>query len=209
MSVPARREFGSVLATAAVAGALALSAGGRRWALGHRRPARRRCRRSPSPSWVPTPPRSCPPPAWCCSPPPSPCSPCAGSAGWSWACSWPLAGGVLAWSGVRALTGGLPSAPRRLPGVGSRRTPGPVHVDAPRGRCSRLLAGVLGVVAGLLASSAGAVAGHGTALRAGRRGRLPAAHRRGPRPGRAGRPSTAATTRPARPRTRPGPRTRA
>jgi uncharacterized membrane protein (TIGR02234 family) len=57
------------------------------------------------------------------------------------------AGGVLAWSGVRALTGGLDDAARRLPGVG--RSAGEVTVDVAEAWP------VLAVVAGVLAVGAG------------------------------------------------------
>jgi uncharacterized membrane protein (TIGR02234 family) len=59
------------------------------------------------------------------------------------------AGGVLAWSGVRALTGGLENAADRLPGVG--RSGAGVTVDVAVGwPALAVVAGLLGVGAGLL-----------------------------------------------------------
>ena len=59
------------------------------------------------------------------------------------------AGGVLAWSGVRALTGGLDDAARGLPGVGGPA--GDVTVDvAAAWPVLAVVAGLLGVGAGLL-----------------------------------------------------------
>lgn len=60
-----------------------------------------------------------------------------------------VAGGVLGWSGLRALTGGLGDASTRLPGVG--RGAGPVTVSvAAAWPVLTLLAGLLGIAAGLL-----------------------------------------------------------
>lgn len=60
-----------------------------------------------------------------------------------------VAGGVLAWSGVRALTGGLSDASTGMPGVG--RLSGPVTVDVSvTWPVLAVVAGVLGVAVGLL-----------------------------------------------------------
>jgi uncharacterized membrane protein (TIGR02234 family) len=60
-----------------------------------------------------------------------------------------VAGGVLGWSGLRALTGGLGDASTRLPAVG--RGAGPVAVSvAAAWPVLTLLAGLLGIAAGLL-----------------------------------------------------------
>jgi uncharacterized membrane protein (TIGR02234 family) len=60
------------------------------------------------------------------------------------------AGGVLAWSGVRALTGGLSDAGTALPGIG--RAGGRVTVDLTAvWPLLAVLAGLLGIAAGLLA----------------------------------------------------------
>jgi uncharacterized membrane protein (TIGR02234 family) len=60
-----------------------------------------------------------------------------------------VAGGVLVWSGVRALAGGLRDASTLLPGVG--RVLGPVTVDVSAAwPVLTVVAGVLGVTAGLL-----------------------------------------------------------
>jgi uncharacterized membrane protein (TIGR02234 family) len=65
-----------------------------------------------------------------------------------------VAGGVLAWAAVRALTGGLAEAATQLPGVG--RTAGPVTVDAATGwPVAVIAAGVLAVVVGLLVVARG------------------------------------------------------
>jgi uncharacterized membrane protein (TIGR02234 family) len=59
------------------------------------------------------------------------------------------AGGVLAWSGVRALSGGLDDAAGRLPGVG--RSAGEVTVDVTGAwPALAVVAGLLGVGAGVL-----------------------------------------------------------
>jgi uncharacterized membrane protein (TIGR02234 family) len=61
-----------------------------------------------------------------------------------------VAGGVLAWSGVRALAGGLSSASADLPGIG--RGTGRVTVELTAAwPVLALVAGLLGVGAGLLA----------------------------------------------------------
>jgi uncharacterized membrane protein (TIGR02234 family) len=61
-----------------------------------------------------------------------------------------VAGGVLGWSGVRALTGGLLDASTTVPGVG--RAPGPVTVDVSVAwPVLAVIAGLLGVAAGVLA----------------------------------------------------------
>lgn len=60
-----------------------------------------------------------------------------------------VAGGVLAWSGLRALTGGLRDSSTGLPGVG--RWPGPVTVGiSDAWPVLTIVAGVLGAAAGLL-----------------------------------------------------------
>ena len=60
-----------------------------------------------------------------------------------------VGGGVLVWSAVQALTGGLAEAATQLPGVG--RTAGPVTVDAAAGwPVAVIAAGLLAVVVGLL-----------------------------------------------------------
>jgi uncharacterized membrane protein (TIGR02234 family) len=59
------------------------------------------------------------------------------------------AGGVLAWSAVRALTGGLAEAATQLPGVG--RTAGPVTVDATAGwPVAVVVAALVAVLVGVL-----------------------------------------------------------
>jgi uncharacterized membrane protein (TIGR02234 family) len=64
------------------------------------------------------------------------------------------AGGVLAWSGVRAVAGGLLAASTDLPGVG--RTAGRVTVELTTAwPVLAVVAGVLGVAAGLLAALRG------------------------------------------------------
>ena len=61
-----------------------------------------------------------------------------------------VAGGVLAWSGLRALTGGLDAAAADLPGVGGTRSAA-TTVDLAAGwPALAVVAGVLGVAAGLL-----------------------------------------------------------
>lgn len=60
-----------------------------------------------------------------------------------------LAGGVLGWSGLRALTGGLSDASTALPDVGRGAGPVTVHVSA-AWPVLTVLAGLLGVAAGLL-----------------------------------------------------------
>jgi uncharacterized membrane protein (TIGR02234 family) len=60
-----------------------------------------------------------------------------------------VGGGALAWSGIRALTGGLVDGSTELPGVG--RVPGPVTVDVTSAwPVLATVAGVLGVLAGLV-----------------------------------------------------------
>jgi uncharacterized membrane protein (TIGR02234 family) len=60
-----------------------------------------------------------------------------------------MAGGVLAWSGVRALNGGLADASTQLPGVGN--VPGPVTVDVSAAwPVLAVAAGVVAVAVGLL-----------------------------------------------------------
>jgi uncharacterized membrane protein (TIGR02234 family) len=60
-----------------------------------------------------------------------------------------VGGGALAWSGIRALTGGLLDGSTELPGVG--RVPGPVTVDISAAwPVIATVAGVLGVLAGLV-----------------------------------------------------------
>jgi len=60
-----------------------------------------------------------------------------------------VAGGVLAWSGLRALTGGLDAEAADLPGVGGTR--GASTVDVATGwPALAVVAGLLGVAAGLL-----------------------------------------------------------
>lgn len=65
-----------------------------------------------------------------------------------------VAGGTLGWSGVRALAGGLSAASTELPAVG--RDPGPVtvHVTA-AWPVLTVLAGILGIAAGLLVVARG------------------------------------------------------
>jgi uncharacterized membrane protein (TIGR02234 family) len=59
-----------------------------------------------------------------------------------------VAGGALAWSGTRALTGGLVDASTELPGVG--RVTGPVSVDlTTTWPVLAVLAGVVGILTGL------------------------------------------------------------
>jgi len=61
-----------------------------------------------------------------------------------------VAGGVLGWSGVRALAGGLADASAEVPGIG--RGTGPVTVDvAVAWPVLAVVAGLLGAAAGLLA----------------------------------------------------------
>jgi uncharacterized membrane protein (TIGR02234 family) len=61
-----------------------------------------------------------------------------------------VAGGVLAWSGVRALTGGLDAAAADLPGVGSARS-GAATLDLAAGwPALAVTAGLVGIAAGLL-----------------------------------------------------------
>jgi uncharacterized membrane protein (TIGR02234 family) len=61
-----------------------------------------------------------------------------------------VAGGVLAWSGLRALTGGLDAAAADLPGVGGARNAA-ATVDLAAGwPALAVVAGLLGVAAGLL-----------------------------------------------------------
>jgi uncharacterized membrane protein (TIGR02234 family) len=60
------------------------------------------------------------------------------------------AGGVLGWSGVRALAGGLRESSTEVPGVG--RVPGPIVVEVSAvWPTLTVLAGVLGIAAGLVA----------------------------------------------------------
>jgi uncharacterized membrane protein (TIGR02234 family) len=60
------------------------------------------------------------------------------------------AGGILVWSGLRALTGGLADAAAELSGVG--QAPGPVAVDVSAAwPVLATVAGVIGVAAGLVA----------------------------------------------------------
>jgi uncharacterized membrane protein (TIGR02234 family) len=60
------------------------------------------------------------------------------------------AGGVLAWSGVRALTGGLSGATTQLPGIGPGGGRLLVELTAAWPLLA-VLAGLLGIAAGLLA----------------------------------------------------------
>ena len=65
-----------------------------------------------------------------------------------------MAGGTLGWSGLRALTGGLAEASTRVPGVG--RGPGQVVVDVTAGwPVVAVLGGLLGLAAGILAALRG------------------------------------------------------
>jgi uncharacterized membrane protein (TIGR02234 family) len=148
VSNPARREMGAVLAAAAVAGALALSAGGQSWA---------------SVTAVRPPPL---PPVTVAvlGSDAAPLVPAAGlvllAAGVALfavrglgrvvvGLLMAVAGGVLGWSGLRVLIGGLTSAAAAVPGLGGPRdTAVSVHV-AHAWPVLALLAGVLGVVAGL------------------------------------------------------------
>ena len=65
-----------------------------------------------------------------------------------------VAGGVLVWSAVRALAGGLADASTQLPGVG--RTAGPVTVDATVAwPVAVIAAGLLAAVVGVLVGARG------------------------------------------------------
>jgi len=148
VSVPARREFGGVLAAAAVAGGLALSAGGQTWA------SVTAVRHPPLP----------PVTVAVLGSDAAPLVPAGGLVLLAGAVAllavrgfgrvvvgllMALAGGVLAWSGVRVLIGGLASAAAAVPGLGGPRdTTVSVHV-ASAWPVLALLAGLLGVAAGV------------------------------------------------------------
>lgn len=147
MSRAARRELGSVLAAAAVAGGLALSAGGQSWA------SVTAVRRPPLP----------PVTVAVLGSDAAPLVPAAGLVllaaavallavrGWGRVVVgllMALAGGVLGWSGLRVLLRGLTSAAVSLPGLGGTGdSTVTVHV-AHTWPVLVLLAGALGVVAG-------------------------------------------------------------
>jgi uncharacterized membrane protein (TIGR02234 family) len=150
VSVPARREFGGVLGGAALAGALALSAGGQEWA------SVTAVRQPPLP----------PVTVAVLGSDAAPLVPAAGLVLLAAAVAllavrglgrgvvgllMALAGGVLGWSGLRVLLGGLASATNGLPGLGGpRETSVAVHV-ASVWPVLALLAGLLGAAAGLVA----------------------------------------------------------
>ena len=150
MSVSSRREFGSVLVAAAVAGGLALSAGGQEWA------SVTAIRRPPLP----------PVTVAVLGSDAAPLVPAAGLVLLAAAVAllavrglgrvavgllMALSGGVLGWSGVRGLIGGLASATASLPGLGGPRDTSLVVRVAHPWPVVALLAGVLGVAAGVLA----------------------------------------------------------
>jgi uncharacterized membrane protein (TIGR02234 family) len=144
-----RRELAAAVVGAAVAGALALSAGGQTWATvtADRRP--------------PLPPAT----AVLSGGEAAPLVPATGLVLLAAAVAllavrgagrvlvgllMAVAGGVLTWSGLRALTGGLADASTELPGVG--QAPGPVTVDvSATWPVLAIVAGLLGIAAGLLA----------------------------------------------------------
>jgi uncharacterized membrane protein (TIGR02234 family) len=150
VSIPARREFGGVLAAAALAGGLALSAGGQEWA------SATAVRRPPLP----------PVTVAVLGSDAAPLVPAAGLVLLAAAVAllavrglgrvvvgllMALAGGVLGWSGIRVLIGGLGSAVAALPGLGGPDDTGvAVHV-ASAWPVLALLAGLLGAAAGVIA----------------------------------------------------------
>jgi uncharacterized membrane protein (TIGR02234 family) len=150
VSSSARREFGGVLGAAALAGALALSGGGQEWG------SVTAVRHPPLP----------PVTVAVLGSEAAPLVPAAGLVLLAAAVAllavrgpgrmvvgllMALAGGVLGWSGVRVLVGGLASATAALPGLGrSRDTAVAVHV-AHSWPVLALLAGLLGAAAGLVA----------------------------------------------------------
>ena len=148
MSRPARRELGAVLGAAALAGALALSAGGQSWA------SVTAVRRPPLPPVI----------VAVLGSDAAPLVPASGLVLLAAAVAllavrgsgrvvvgllMAVAGGVLGWSGLRVLVGGLTSAAAAVPGLGGTGdTTLVVHV-ARTWPALALLAGVLGVAAGL------------------------------------------------------------
>ena len=145
-----RRELGSALVAAALSGGLALSAGGQEWA------SLTAVRRPPLPPVTVT----------VLGSDAAPLVPAAGLVLLAAAVAllavrglgrvavgllMALAGGVLAWSGVRILIGGLTSAAARLPGLGGPRDTSVVVRVAAAWPVVALLAGMLGVGAGMLA----------------------------------------------------------
>jgi uncharacterized membrane protein (TIGR02234 family) len=154
MSIPARRQFGGVLAAAALAGGLALSAGGQEWA------SATEVRRPPLP----------PVTVAVLGSDAAPLVPAAGLVLLAAAVAllavrglgrvvvgllMALAGGVLGWSGLRVLIGGLASAVAALPGLGGPGdTAVAVHV-ASAWPVLALLAGLLGVAAGVVTALRG------------------------------------------------------
>jgi uncharacterized membrane protein (TIGR02234 family) len=148
VSGPARREMGTVLGAAALAGALALSAGGQSWA------SVTAVRRPPLP----------PVTVAVLGSDAAPLVPASGLVLLAAAVAlfavrgsgravvgllMALAGGVLGWSGLRVLAGGLRSAAAAVPGLGGTAdTTLVVHV-ARTWPVLALVAGVLGVAAGL------------------------------------------------------------
>jgi uncharacterized membrane protein (TIGR02234 family) len=150
VSSPARRELGVVLGVAALAGGLALSAGGQTWA------SVTAVRHPPLP----------PVTVAVLGSDAAPLVPAAGLVLLAAAVAllavrglgravvgllMAVAGGVLAWSGLRVLSGGLASAAAALPGLaGPRDTVVTVHV-AHAWPVLALLAGALGGAVGLVA----------------------------------------------------------
>jgi uncharacterized membrane protein (TIGR02234 family) len=148
VSTSARRELGGVLGAAALAGALALSAGGQSWA------SVTAVRHPPLP----------PVTVAALGSDAAPLVPAAGLVLLAAAVAllavrgpgrvvvgllMALAGGVLAWSGLRVLFGGLTSAAVALPGLGRTGDTGVVVHVARTWPVLALLAGVLGVAAGV------------------------------------------------------------
>jgi uncharacterized membrane protein (TIGR02234 family) len=144
----ARRELGAAVVAAVVAGGLALSAGGQAWArVTVQRP-------------LPLPPVT----ATLTGSQAAPLVPAAGLVLLAAAVALlalrsvgrvavgllcAVAGGLLAWSGVRALAGSLSDAATQLPTVGRGAGPVMVHVSA-AWPIVTVVAGLLGVAAGLL-----------------------------------------------------------
>jgi uncharacterized membrane protein (TIGR02234 family) len=150
VSRPARREFGGVLAAAALAGALALSAGGQEWA------SVTAVRHPPLP----------PVTVAVLGSDAAPLVPAAGLVLLAAAVAllavrglgrvvvgllMALAGGVLGWSGLRVLIGGLASAAAALPGLGGPRDTAVAVRVAAAWPVLALLAGLLGAAAGVVA----------------------------------------------------------
>jgi uncharacterized membrane protein (TIGR02234 family) len=148
VSTSARRELGGVLGAAAVAGGLALSAGGQSWA------SVTAVRHPPLP----------PVTVAVLGSDAAPLVPAAGLVLLAAAVAllavrgpgrvvvgllMALAGGTLGWSGLRILVGGLTSAAVALPGLGGTGDTGVVVHVARAWPVLALLAGVLGVAAGV------------------------------------------------------------